>query len=207
MKSKMLKMLKVGEPMKLKEESSGGPIKSQEESVVNRSQSESSSGMGMNKRSASFRGEKSKQDEDDIRKAGADGTVLVAGVSGFYVCDGGCDKATVGTAYAQNLQAQGVKINKYDNPKPAKLCDGTVQNVITGYLVADVELLTRAGPIILPETHIDILEGPEQNTKQFALYRSGRREAAEIAHLCRATGRRGQKERQEFRHEGRCRAE
>ena len=87
--------------------------------------------------------------------------MLVAGVSGYYCCDGGCDKATVGTAYAKNLGRQGVEITQYDKPKAAKLCDGTVQDVITGYSVADVELITRAGTVILPRTHIDVLQGPE----------------------------------------------
>ena len=50
---------------------------------------------------------------------------------------------------------------KYDKPRPAKLADGSIKDLVTGYCVADVELVTRAGPVILVRNHIDILDGPE----------------------------------------------
>ena len=42
-----------------------------------------------------------------------------------------------------------------------KLADGSVKNLITGYCVADIELVTRAGTVVLPRSTIDIIEGPE----------------------------------------------
>ena len=50
----------------------------------------------------------------------------------------------------------------YAKPKPAKLADGTVQDLNTGYCIADIELVTRAGTVILPRSTIDILQGPEK---------------------------------------------
>ena len=71
---------------------------------------------------------------------------------------------TTSPAYAAELQLQkaGVKVHYYDKVKPAKLCDGSLKDSIIGCCLADVELVTRAGIVILPRTHIDILQGPEQ---------------------------------------------
>ena len=88
---------------------------------------------------------------------------MVGGVAGFYnKADGGCDRATFGTQYAKNLEKAGAKTVYYDKPKPAKLADGSVKNVILGYCVADIELVTKAGTVVLPYSHIDIIEGPEK---------------------------------------------
>ena len=92
---------------------------------------------------------------------GADGTATVGGVSGFYKADGGCDKTTCRTHFAKRLEKAGVEIHKYDRPRPAKLADGSVKDLIIGYCVADIELVTRAGPVVLARNHIDILDGPE----------------------------------------------
>ena len=94
-------------------------------------------------------------------KAGADGVANVGSVAGYYVCDGGCDKATISTAYAKRLAAAGEKIHFHPKPQPAKLADGTVANIIMGYAVLDIDLVTRAGRVVLARTHIDVLDGPE----------------------------------------------
>ena len=83
-------------------------------------------------------------------------------MAGFYKADGGCDRATFGTQYAKNLEKTGAKTVYYDKPKPAKLADGSLKNVILGYCVADIELVTKAGTVVLPFSHIDIIEGPEK---------------------------------------------
>ena len=98
---------------------------------------------------------------NEADEVGADGTALVGGVSGFYKADGGCDQATVGTHYAEQLAKSGVEIFNYEKPKPAKLADGSVQNLITGFCIADIELVTKAGTVVLPRSHIDVLQGPE----------------------------------------------
>ena len=96
-----------------------------------------------------------------IEEIGADGTAVVGGVAGFYKADGGCDRATCGTKYAKFLEKAGVKTVYYEQPRPAKLADGSVKNVIKGYCIADIELVTKAGTVVLPRSHIDILDGPE----------------------------------------------
>ena len=93
--------------------------------------------------------------------AGADGHATVGGVPGFYLCDGGCDRATIGPAFAKELEKNGVEVFNYDKPKPAKLADGTVKDLVKGFCVADVEVHTKAGAVILSRTHIDVLIGPE----------------------------------------------
>ena len=91
----------------------------------------------------------------------ADGPAEVGGVKGFWTADGGCNKATVSAAYAEKLEKTGVKIVKYKDWKTAMLADGTTKPMISGYCVADVVLKTKAGSVVLPKTHIDVLQGPE----------------------------------------------
>ena len=106
----------------------------------------------------------------------ADGTAKVGGVGGFYSCDGGCDKATIGNVYAEALARQGHEVIKYEKPLKATLCDGSEQDAIIGYVIADVELKTPAGKVILERTHVDVLQGPE---REFILY-IGKREEARL---------------------------
>ena len=96
-----------------------------------------------------------------IRANGADRVAVIDGVAGFYTCDGGCDQATIGVEYAKQLEKNRKEVFYYEEPKPAKLADGSVKNSIVGFCVLDVELITRAGNVVLPRTHIDVLEGPE----------------------------------------------
>ena len=44
----------------------------------------------------------------------ADGPATVAGVSGFWTADGGCNKATISHHYAQKLASTGVEVFTYD---------------------------------------------------------------------------------------------
>ena len=45
----------------------------------------------------------------------ADGTAKVDPVmTGYYVCDGGCDRVTVGTVYVKELEEVGVKMTYYE---------------------------------------------------------------------------------------------
>ena len=92
---------------------------------------------------------------------GADGPAVVGGVPGFYKADGGCDRATCCSKYAKRLEEAGAKVVYFEKPKPAKLADGSVKDAILGYCVADIELVTKAGTVILPRSRIDVLEGPE----------------------------------------------
>ena len=85
---------------------------------------------------------------------GADGHATVGGLQGYYTCDGGCDRATIGTAFAKKLEEAGVEVFKYERSRPAKLADGTVKNLLKGFCVADVELRTKAGLVILSRTHV-----------------------------------------------------
>jgi len=88
---------------------------------------------------------------------GADGAATVNGVSGWYSCDGGCDKATIGCAFAEVLQKKGTELIKYPEPLHATLIDGSSGPSVTHYCVADVVLTTKAGNVVLPRTHIDVL--------------------------------------------------
>ena len=82
---------------------------------------------------------------------------------GFYCCDGGCDKATIGSAYANELAKADTEIIKYPKPLSATLIDGSTGPTVTGYVIADVVLTTKCGEVVMPRTHIDVLEGPEKN--------------------------------------------
>ena len=60
------------------------------------------------------------------------------------------------------MEQIGHKINWYDNPKKDKLADGSVQSIILDYSIVDVELVTRVGKVILARTHVDVIQGPEE---------------------------------------------
>ena len=94
---------------------------------------------------------------------GADGVATINGVAGWYSCDGGCDKATIGSEFAKILEEQRTELVPYKTPLNATLIDGSTGPNVTHYLVADVVLTTKAGEVVLPRTHIDVLSGPEQN--------------------------------------------
>ena len=89
----------------------------------------------------------------------ADGPATAGGVSGYWTADGGCNKATVSAAYAKKLKKAGVEIVEYDDWKTAQLADGTSKPMISGHCIADIVIRTKAGEVILPRTHIDILQG------------------------------------------------
>ena len=57
----------------------------------------------------------------------------------------------------------GTEIFQYVKPLTATLIDGSTGPAVTGYVVADVVLTTKCGEVVLPRTHIDVLEGPEKN--------------------------------------------
>ena len=54
----------------------------------------------------------------------ADGFAEVGGLSCYYICDGGCDRATVSHVFAKELQKNGQKLWKYDPPRVAILANG-----------------------------------------------------------------------------------
>ena len=74
----------------------------------------------------------------------ADGTVEIAGVAGVYVCDGGCDRATITKSYADEIAKKGVVCQYHKNPKTATLADGSKRAIIIGYAFTNLVLKTRA---------------------------------------------------------------
>ena len=64
-------------------------------------------------------------------------------------------------AYAAALAKAGHEIIKYEPWKLAQLADGTQKPMISGYCIADIVLRTKAGDVVLTNTHIDVLQGPE----------------------------------------------
>lgn len=81
-----------------------------------------------------------------VSAARADGTVLPGGGRArVYKADGGCDQATVGTQYAEQLKAAGVEVFTYEKSKPTKVVDGSVQDLITGFCVTDIGLVAHSG--------------------------------------------------------------
>ena len=80
---------------------------------------------------------------------GADGSATINGVAGWYCCDGGCDKATVGAVFAKALQDAGTTMVQYPEPLTATLIDGSTGPTVTAYIVADVVLTTKCGDCLL----------------------------------------------------------
>ena len=101
------------------------------------------------------------KEKRDFADGLADGLAELAGLPCFYVCDGGCDRATISEVFAQQLETKGISMSKYSPPRTAILANGAKVPSILGYLVADVMVKTRAGEVILPQTKIDVLKGPE----------------------------------------------
>ena len=61
------------------------------------------------------------------------------------------------------MAGAGTEIIKYPEPLSATLIDGSSGPAVTAYVVANVVLTTKCGEVVLPRTHIDVLEGPEKN--------------------------------------------
>ena len=102
-------------------------------------------------------GEKRKVHDD------ADGTVEIAGVPGVYVCDGGCDRATITKAYADKIEEAGVACHYHGKPRTATLADGSKKEIIIGFAYANLVLKTRAGFVALNDVYIDILKGQDRS--------------------------------------------
>ena len=100
----------------------------------------------------------------------------IVGVEGYYTCDGGCDRATVSNAYADAIIKAGGHFEQYEKPLLATLANGAVKPIISGFLLADLEVETPAGKVVLPQWHIDVMQGP---TTDHLLY-LGQREQAEL---------------------------
>ena len=116
------------------------------------------------------------QDGEDCHEgSNADGEALVGNVEGFYTCDGGCDRATVTHVFADAIIQKGGEYTKYDKPLMATLANGETKPIVTGFLKADMELVTPAGKVILPNWHIDVMEGPSED---FLLYMGQKEERA-----------------------------
>ena len=94
----------------------------------------------------------------------ADGTVSIVGVQGHYMCDGGCDRATVMAPFAQAIAATGkVRLRDYKPPfARAELADGS-ETPIKQYIVVDLELTTRVGPLVLKNTQVDVLPSKSED--------------------------------------------
>ena len=107
--------------------------------------------------SAKATGEPSKLNDD------ADGTVEIAGVPGVYVCDGGCDRATITKAYADKIEEAGVACHYHEKPRSATLADGSSKEIIIGFAYANLVLKTRAGFVALNDVYIDILKGEDRS--------------------------------------------
>ena len=81
----------------------------------------------------------------DFAEGLADGLAELAGLPCYYVCDGGCDRATISDVFAQELIAKGHKMSKYTPPRIVILANGDRVSGIIGYLVADVMVKTSQG--------------------------------------------------------------
>ena len=64
--------------------------------------------------------------------------------------------------FADVLRGNGTELIKYPEPLHATLIDGSSGPTVTHYCVTDVVLTTKAGNVVLPRTHIDVLQGPEK---------------------------------------------
>ena len=117
--------------------------------------------------------DETKDADDNIT---ADGVAHVGGVEGYFTCDGGCDKATITEAYAQEIVKAGGSYQEYDHPLLATLANGEVKPIIAGYIRAYVEVTTPAGKVVLTNWHVDVMQGP---TKERLLY-MGQREEQEL---------------------------
>ena len=104
-----------------------------------------------------------KSGKDGACEQDVDGVVEIEGVSGYYVCDGGCDRATINTAYADKLAEAGIHGYYYGVPEKATLADGSKKAIIVGYLYAAISLKSKAGTVNLNDVRIDIVKGPDKS--------------------------------------------
>ena len=58
----------------------------------------------------------------------------------------------------KELEEKGQEINWLETPKPAKLADGTIADIVIGEFVADIELVTGAGTVVMPRTQLIVAE-------------------------------------------------
>ena len=91
-----------------------------------------------------------------------DGQATVAGLSVHYICDGGCDRATVNEEYAKAIEKAGKKINWLEEARTATLCDGSTADIIVGEIDTDITLITCAGLVEIPRATVDVLRGPQK---------------------------------------------
>ncbi len=103
----------------------------------------------------------------------ADGPAKVGGVDALYICDGGCDCATVTHAVGEALQGMGVQLQEYQTPKPAAMVAGEIQ--VTHYATVTVELTLISGVMQLANTAVDILPKVEGDNSKL-LYMGKREE-------------------------------
>ena len=122
-------------------------------------------GASTNKRALNSAGTFSskKSEKNGVNRSDIDGIAEIQGVSGYYVCDGGCDRATINTTYAEKLAAKGIHGFYYGVPKKATLADGSKKDIIVGYLRADISLKTKAGTVNLSDVRMDIIKGPDKS--------------------------------------------
>ena len=122
-------------------------------------------GASANKRALNSAGTFSskKSEKNGVNRPDIDGIAEIQGVSGYYVCDGGCDRATINTTYAEKLAAKGIHGFYYGVPKKATLADGSKKEIIVGYLRADISLKTKAGTVNLSDVRMDIIKGPDKS--------------------------------------------
>lgn len=104
-----------------------------------------------------------KSGRNGTREQDVDGVVEIEGVTGYYVCDGGCDRATINTAYAEKLAEAGIHGYYYGVPEKATLADGSQKAIIVGYLYAAISLKSKAGTVNLNDVRIDIVKGPDKS--------------------------------------------
>ena len=72
----------------------------------------------------------------------ADGRARVGNQPAFYLCDGGCDRATMYQPYAEKVAKKlGLPMREYEEAITATLADGSTTR-ITKYLLADLKLET-----------------------------------------------------------------
>ena len=93
---------------------------------------------GGEKKSLSASNDKEKFSKHDVRLSQADGTVDINGVAGTYLCDGGCDRATISQAYADKLSQAGRTPWYYKTPRNATLADGTQKPIIVGDVLVEL---------------------------------------------------------------------
>ena len=85
-------------------------------------------------------------------------------------------RLSLANSYADAIIRNGGKFTKYPKPLLATLANGETKPIVTGYLQVDVEVLTPAGKVMLPQWHVDVMQG---TTTENLLY-LGQNEEAEL---------------------------